>query len=184
MLAVTMESTIVSDQYDGNMRVLTLRACEGCGGPHYAPKHVTKRFCSCRCAAQAKSTKTKVPCAWCGNEFLIRPKRLRAAKSGLVFCKRRCKDTAQRLDGLSEIQPSHYGKGGSAQGYRKQAFRLYGAHCRRCGYDRFRRMLDVDHIDGDRSNNDQRNWQVLCVWCHALKTRAVPEHDHVAKTPG
>lgn len=32
-------------------------------------------------------------------------------------------------------------------------------------------MLDVDHIDGDRNNNDPRNLQTLCKPCHVIKTR-------------
>jgi 5-methylcytosine-specific restriction endonuclease McrA len=30
--------------------------------------------------------------------------------------------------------------------------------------------LDVDHIDGDRFNNDPANLQTLCANCHRLKT--------------
>lgn len=32
-------------------------------------------------------------------------------------------------------------------------------------------QLDVDHIDGDRSNNDPSNLQTLCANCHRLKTK-------------
>src|SRR5438876_2230962 len=38
-------------------------------------------------------------------------------------------------------------------------------------------MLDVDHLDNDRTNNSLDNLRVVCVWCHALKTRGVPAHD-------
>jgi len=31
-------------------------------------------------------------------------------------------------------------------------------------------QLDVDHIDGDRFNNDPVNLQTLCANCHRLKT--------------
>ncbi len=31
-------------------------------------------------------------------------------------------------------------------------------------------QLDVDHIDGDRHNNDPSNLQTLCANCHRLKT--------------
>ena len=31
-------------------------------------------------------------------------------------------------------------------------------------------QLDVDHIDGDRWNNDPANLQTLCANCHRLKT--------------
>lgn len=31
-------------------------------------------------------------------------------------------------------------------------------------------QLDVDHIDGNRNNNDPRNLMTLCANCHRLKT--------------
>lgn len=41
-------------------------------------------------------------------------------------------------------------------------------------------MLDVDHIDGDSSNNHPDNHQTLCKCCHAYKTWL----NEDAKTPG
>jgi hypothetical protein len=38
-------------------------------------------------------------------------------------------------------------------------------------------QLDVDHIDGDPSNNDPSNHQTLCKCCHPIKTR--DERDHM-----
>jgi 5-methylcytosine-specific restriction endonuclease McrA len=32
-------------------------------------------------------------------------------------------------------------------------------------------QLDVDHIDGNRSNNELSNIQTLCANCHRLKTK-------------
>ncbi len=32
-------------------------------------------------------------------------------------------------------------------------------------------QLDVDHIDGDKTNNDPSNYQTLCSNCHRLKTK-------------
>jgi 5-methylcytosine-specific restriction endonuclease McrA len=32
-------------------------------------------------------------------------------------------------------------------------------------------QLDVDHIDGNRKNNDPSNLQTLCANCHRLKTK-------------
>lgn len=34
-------------------------------------------------------------------------------------------------------------------------------------------VLDYDHIDGNRSNNDISNCQALCPNCHAKKTRGL-----------
>ena len=57
-----------------------------------------------------------------------------------------------------------------------RAFRFHGKKCMKCGYDKDERMLDAHHADGDRKNGRKENLQVLCVWCHALKTRSVPFH--------
>ena len=41
-------------------------------------------------------------------------------------------------------------------------------------------LLDVDHIDGNPSNNDPANLQTLCACCHRVKTRKYEDY----KTPG
>lgn len=60
--------------------------------------------------------------------------------------------------------------------YRNRALMEYGAYCNLCEYAYDVRMLDVDHIDGNRKNGKLDNLQVLCLWCHALKTRKVNWH--------
>ena len=37
-------------------------------------------------------------------------------------------------------------------------------------------QLDVDHIDGNRANNDKSNLQTLCANCHRLKTHINKDH--------
>jgi len=45
-------------------------------------------------------------------------------------------------------------------------------HCERCGFiPEDKVQLDVDHIDGNRGNNDESNLQTLCANCHRLKTK-------------
>ena len=41
-------------------------------------------------------------------------------------------------------------------------------------------QLEVDHIDGDPSNNDPENLQTLCSCCHKYKTIMYEDH----KSPG
>lgn len=44
--------------------------------------------------------------------------------------------------------------------------------CERCGFvPEHECQLDVDHIDGNHSNNDPANLQTLCANCHRLKTK-------------
>ena len=44
--------------------------------------------------------------------------------------------------------------------------------CSQCGYDKTRpdgkTILEIDHVDGDPSNNNKSNLRVLCPNCHAL----------------
>ena len=40
-------------------------------------------------------------------------------------------------------------------------------------------QLQLDHIDGDRYNNDSNNHQTLCACCHAYKTHI--EKDHLKR---
>lgn len=43
--------------------------------------------------------------------------------------------------------------------------------CEECGFvPVWLGQLDVDHIDGDKTNNDPSNYQTLCANCHRLKT--------------
>ena len=46
------------------------------------------------------------------------------------------------------------------------------AYCEICNFVALDPVqLDVDHIDGDRSNNESSNLQTLCANCHRLKTK-------------
>jgi len=108
-------------------------------------------------------------CDWCSKEF---NNRRNAHKTNFKFCCRRCKENAQSVDGgdrFLSLRPKHYKDGGFF--YRKRAFKIYGKICCSCGYYDNDLALDVDHIDGDRSNNILENLQVLCANCHAIKTR-------------
>jgi len=52
-------------------------------------------------------------------------------------------------------------------------------YCESCGFVAVHScQLDVDHIDGDKNNNDPSNHQTLCANCHRLKT--FNERDFVA----
>src|SRR2546426_4754148 len=47
--------------------------------------------------------------------------------------------------------------------------------CAICG--RLLGVVDFDHIDGDRSNNDVSNCQAICPYCHAIKSRTKQSLD-------
>lgn len=56
--------------------------------------------------------------------------------------------------------------------------------CERCGFiPEHPCQLDVDHIDGNKQNNLENNFQTLCANCHRLKTQLNKDHTNVSKAP-
>jgi adenylate kinase len=51
--------------------------------------------------------------------------------------------------------------------YRKLAFERYAPVCAHCGFG-IPSVLEVAHIDGNRSNNDAGNLVILCPNCHKM----------------
>ena len=153
------------------------RNCKNCNKLFQAPIKEVKRgrgfFCclSCACSFNAKKrakekNKPNVNCAYCGKKFYKNNSKKKISKSGLFFCCREHKDAAQRIGGIKEIQPPHYGA--IEKNYRQIAFRKYGKSCADCGYNKHEQALEVHHIDGNRENNRAKNLKVLCRNCHAI----------------
>ena len=89
----------------------------------------------------------KSNCLYCDTEFDYR--------SNKIFCSRSCKVK-----------------------YRKYPWRSHkGDSCSSCGFiPEHKCQLDVDHIDGDKSNNSPENLQTLCANCHRIKTHNNKEY--------
>jgi len=51
--------------------------------------------------------------------------------------------------------------------YRKRAFEHYAPVCAHCGFG-LPMVLEVAHLDGDRSNNAIENLVILCPTCHKM----------------
>ena len=127
------------------------------------PKHTC---CSPECSNKYKAKPAqKLICAWCNKNFERKTQFLRSSKSGLYFCTRKCKDEAQKIGGIEEIMPDHYGSGNGRYGYRK-LFTDEELICNRCGYKEFNISVQIHHIDLNRENNDKSNLIPLCSNCH------------------
>lgn len=129
------------------------------------------KYCSIGCSnrSRKKQPRPNVECALCGTAFFKKEAHKAGSKSGLFFCCRAHKDIAQRIGGLEAIQPGHYGLGGSHKTYRKIAFRAHGKICNRCEYEGVPGVLEVHHVNRDRSNNAPENLEVLCPTCHRVE---------------
>lgn len=84
-----------------------------------------------------------VLCPICQAEFKFR--------SNKQYCSRQCKEVSRKKP------------------WKKIAIRKT---CIQCGFiPENICQLDVDHIDGNKKNNEPHNLQVLCANCHRLKTQ-------------
>jgi len=135
--------------------------CEGCNIEFFARK---QRFCSRQCRASSKHFTTN--CSTCGQFISRGLSKKKNSKHGFYFCDRLCKEKAQKLGGLKEIQPSHYGSIVSNARYREIAFDKLPARCNNCGYDKHKRVLVVHHKDRNRKNSRIDNLEILCPTCH------------------
>ncbi len=144
------------------------KECKQCGKSFEASLKEHKRgnakFCSRACSYAFRSSQPKKPkepnceCAHCGTKFWKKPSR--KSKSGLYFCKRECKDEAQRIGGLEEIMPSHYGTGDF---YRSICWRHHEKKCIICGESK---IVAVHHYDHNHGNNEPSNLIPLCPTHH------------------
>ena len=81
-------------------------------------------------------------CKYCKEQFI----RNRKDK---VFCRVRCKQKNREFPWRSH----------------KKEF------CEACGFvAKHKIQLDVDHVDGNKNNNEPDNLRTLCANCHRLKT--------------
>lgn len=79
-------------------------------------------------------------------------------------------------------------KGAKVYRSTKRYDRLYRNHkedkCVRCGFiPEHPCQLDVDHIDGNHSNDDISNLQTLCANCHRIKTYRNKDNIKTEKGP-
>lgn len=115
-----------------------------------------------------------VSCASCGTLLTRKRSVVKRSKSGLSFCNRSCKSKAQCIGGLTAIMPKHYsqvsgGKPRIKTTYRSIAFAAFSHECFDCKFNTHEKVLQVHHIDKDRSNNDLTNLVILCPTCHAVR---------------
>lgn len=155
---------------DGSRRRGTEVQCGFCAKRFVRAKHRVREhnYCSRDCQGLARRARAVIICQQCGTVFETRKSRHDEAR----YCSRKCKEEHMSLSGGGPV-PAHYGAGKGQSTYRQRAFKWHGPICAVCQYSKDQRMLDVHHIDGDRTHNGRENLAVLCVWCHAAQTRGV-----------
>lgn len=154
--------------------------CKQCNKEIYVEnREITRgfgKFCNKQCANTHRALnmpelEKNVTCAHCQKNFHMPESKKALSKSGLYFCCRSHKDTAQRLGGIKEIMPSHYGtaRADDTTHYRRIAFINKPKVCERCSYDKNIAAIIVHHKDRNRMNDSEDNLEVLCANCHAIE---------------
>lgn len=115
-------------------------------------------------------------CAYCGKKFNAYGKR--------KYCSLDCKTKgARKYEGDTTST--------NVQSYRRIAFKNYDWKCHLCGFEedleytkgtktfKYPVILDVHHIDEDRTNNKVDNLIILCPTCHAKIHRGIIKIERI-----
>lgn len=134
-------------------------------------KRNNKLYCSKACSNNGNKKEIKCICANCGKEILRTPHKIKQSKSGNIFCNKSC--SASYNNKLREKI--------SINTYRRIAFENYEHKCSVCGWNLDERILEIHHIDENRSNNELENLIILCPICHkylTLHLKTIEELKH------
>lgn len=106
-------------------------------------------------------------CGHCGKQF---------NEVNLLYCNHKCRAARQyddRIRSWKEGKTDGVSGWGTANFIRRYLTEKYGNKCSRCGWDEVnvytkKVPLQIDHIDGDYSHNEEENLTLLCPNCHCL----------------
>lgn len=157
-----------------NYKSIVKRRCRTCKKIFKTSTHILKikwgKFCSLKCANIGKQNREKYRCKEC-RKAIWRTPSMSSSKSGYLFCGHYC---SSKFNNHQRYSKPQWWK--DKKSYRSKALRFLGVKCNRGKKCLLRSiklpifMYEVDHIDSNRRNNDLSNLQVLCVWCHRIKT--------------
>lgn len=139
--------------------------CMHCSG-EFVPKDPRQRFCSHSCSAKHHNPSRRIhperECQRCGVPIA----------SKVRYCSEVCRDEHRLSEWLEGRYPGN--PWGHLPDYiRNYLFALKGRRCWQCGWDEIHPVtgvvpVEIDHIDGNSSNNNLENLRVLCPNCHSL----------------
>ena len=149
-------------------------SCEVCG-----TETLNLRFCSKSCSAKVTNresprrkrltARTPGTCTICGGVTGTYDRK---------YCSRECLSYSMRPSWHQDWLDNKHNPATEIKGYqpgrlRTDLIKLRGAKCEQCGWAEVNPVsgcspIEMDHIDGDPSNNFISNLRLLCPNCHSL----------------
>lgn len=135
-----------------------------------------RKFCSNSCSAsfnnklRIKKVKKVKKCLNCDNK-------VKNNWHKNIFCSNKCHSDYVYLKYISDWKEGKVdgksGEYGVSKHIRKYLFRKYDNSCSKCGWSEINLFtnkipLELEHIDGDSTNNKEENLELLCPNCHSL----------------
>lgn len=142
---------------------LNPKICKNCKCPlSYQKRH--NKFCSRSCAATINNRnvrrhgqKPNNKCIHCGDEFELKNYK------GKKYCSNKCKRDAKLIERIENGTASD-------RSCKRFLLKTKGLKCEICNHEEWQGKpisIELDHIDGDSTNNELNNLRLLCPNCHA-----------------
>ena len=93
------------------------------------------------------------------------------------YCNNKCQVNHQHKEWINRwkqgLESGLKGAYGISKHLKRYLFEKFNNRCCKCGWGETNPYsqtipLEIDHIDGDYSNNNEKNLQLLCPNCHSL----------------
>ena len=142
-----------------NERIFITRNCETCGNEfnHICSRVNKAKYCSAKCYNKSQIGRgfRSYSCVYCSKKFKDSPSRQRK------YCSKQCVNKCLKERFLPKFTTV------------RKAMLIRGLidKCQQCGYNEFKEILGVHHIDKNRENNALENLMTLCPNCHSLVHR-------------
>lgn len=147
-----------------------IKYCLNCGKEIIGKNKTLKKFCNSSCSASYNNKLRKETkfCLHCGRPLVHNNKK---------FCNSYCQASFEYKKWIFRWKAGEEsglrGKYGISQHLKRYLFEKYNYKCARCGWGEKNPHtntipLEVEHIDGDFTNNKGENLILLCPNCHSL----------------
>ncbi len=126
----------------------------------------TAKYCSRKCYYKGRKNKGSInlKCEYCNNLFKTSPSKHKK------FCSVNCRKEWQLKFGICKFI------------FVRKAFHRRGwiNKCSDCGYDLYKDILGIHHIDHNKNNNRLENLVVLCPNCHSIRHKKhIPHQNNI-----